>query len=163
MPLEYCEFSPFPAECKEWTRQNAANLGLALGNLNLDDGEEDQGGAVKNSKQQLESRGGGSSSKKGKNKTVRIKDPQLVRIALIKRNKRKSMTVIGGLEPFLKIKMKEAAKKMGKHFACGSSVVKTDSGIEEISIQGDVLSDLPGFLSETFGVPINSVFIVMAA
>ncbi len=162
MPLEFCEFSPFPAECKEWARQNAANLGLSLGDLNLDDGEQDQSGAGKNSKQPG-SKGGGSSSKKGKNKTVRIKEAQVVKIALMKRNKRKSMTVIGGLEPFLKIKMKEAAKIMGKHFACGSSVVKTDSRVEEISIQGDVLNDLPGFLSETFGVPMDSIFVVMPA
>ncbi len=160
MPIEYCEFSPFPAECKEWARQNAANLGLAFESLNLDDVEEDQDGAASNSKQRSEGRG--PSSKKGKNKSVCIKEPQLVKIALIKRNKRKSMTVIGGLGPFLKIKMKEAAKKMGKHFACGSSVVKTDSGAEEISIQGDVLSKLPEFLSETFGVPIDSIFVIMA-
>ncbi len=158
--MEYCEFSPFPAECKEWARQNAANLGLSFESLNLDDAEEDQDGSASKSKQRSE--GKGSSSKKGKNKSVRIKEPQVVKIALIRRNKRKSMTVLGGLGPFLNIKMKEAAKKMGKHFACGSSVVKTDSGAEEISIQGDVLNELPEFLSGTFGIPMDSIFVIMA-
>ncbi len=163
MPMEYCEFSPYPSECKEWARQNAANLGLLLESLNLDSKEEDQGGIAKNSKQLSEGGGGGSSSKKGKNKSVRIKEPQLVKIALAKRNKRKSVTLVAGLEPFLKIKMKEAAKKMGKHFACGSSVMKTASGAEEIGIQGDVLHELPGFLSETFGIPMDSIFVIVAS
>lgn len=48
--------------------------------------------------------------------------------------------------------MKDAAKKIGKQFACGSSVSKAASGAEEIVIQGDVLMDLPGFLEATLKV-----------
>lgn len=50
------------------------------------------------------------------------------------------------------VKMKDAAKKIGKQFACGSSVSKAPSGAEEVVIQGDVLMDLPGFLETTFNV-----------
>ena len=50
------------------------------------------------------------------------------------------------------VKMKDAAKKIGKQFACGSSVSKAPSGAEEVVIQGDVLMDLPSFLETTFNV-----------
>lgn len=53
---------------------------------------------------------------------------------------------------FLDVKMKDAAKKIGKQFACGSSVSKAPSGAEEVVIQGDVLMDLPDFLEATFHV-----------
>lgn len=50
------------------------------------------------------------------------------------------------------VKIKDAARKIGKQFACGSSVSKAPSGAEEIVIQGDVLMDLPSFLETTFNV-----------
>lgn len=50
------------------------------------------------------------------------------------------------------VKIKDAARKIGKQFACGSSVSKAPSGAEEIVIQGDVLMDLPSFLEATFKV-----------
>ena len=50
------------------------------------------------------------------------------------------------------MKIKDAAKKIGKQFACGSSVSKAPSGAEEVVIQGDVLMDLPRFLETTFNV-----------
>lgn len=53
---------------------------------------------------------------------------------------------------FADVKIKDAAKKIGKQFACGSSVSKAPSGAEEVVIQGDVLLDLPGFLETTFNV-----------
>lgn len=54
--------------------------------------------------------------------------------------------------PRTDVKIKDAAKKIGKQFACGSSVSKAPSGAEEVVIQGDVLMDLPGFLETTFNV-----------
>ena len=56
------------------------------------------------------------------------------------------------------VKMKDAAKKIGKQFACGSSVSKAPSGAEEIVIQGDVLMDLPSFLEATLKVRELAVF-----
>lgn len=54
--------------------------------------------------------------------------------------------------PFPDVKIKDAAKKIGRQFACGSSVSKAPSGAEEVVIQGDVLLDLPEFLETTFNV-----------
>ncbi|CAM9694902.1 unnamed protein product [Phaeothamnion confervicola] len=90
------------------------------------------------------------------------KDPaaQRVVIARINRNKRKYVTVIGGLDTVPDIKLKDAAKRLGKQFACGSSVSKTASGAEEIVIQGDVLLDLPDFLQGAFGIDLDKIHVL---
>ena len=59
--------------------------------------------------------------------------PQLI-IERAVRNKRKCVTTVKGLDLF-GIKLADAAKKFGKKFACGSSVVKDASGKEEIDVQ----------------------------
>ncbi|CAM9598566.1 unnamed protein product, partial [Choristocarpus tenellus] len=58
------------------------------------------------------------------------------------------------------VKLKDAAKKIGRQFACGSSVSKAASGAEEIVVQGDVLMDLPDFLEETFNIPAAKISIL---
>lgn len=50
------------------------------------------------------------------------------------RNKRKCVTTIRGLDLY-GYKLAESAKKFGKKFACGSSVVKDATGKEEIDVQ----------------------------
>merc|ERR1711968_124056 len=57
------------------------------------------------------------------------------------RNKRKAITTINGLDMF-GVKLADAAKKFGKRFACGSSVVKTASNTEEIDVQGDFMDEI---------------------
>lgn len=50
------------------------------------------------------------------------------------------------------LKLKDAAKAMGKLFACGASVSDTASGGKEIVIQGDVLDPLAAMLEDKFQV-----------
>ena len=50
------------------------------------------------------------------------------------RNKRKCVTTVRGLDLF-GVKLADAAKKFGKKFACGASVVKDAAGKEEIDVQ----------------------------
>ncbi|CAM9652936.1 unnamed protein product [Discosporangium mesarthrocarpum] len=57
------------------------------------------------------------------------------------------------------VKLKDAAKKIGKQFACGSSVSKAPSGAEEIVVQGDVLMDLPDFLEGKLNIPAAKISI----
>lgn len=59
--------------------------------------------------------------------------PQIV-IERAVRNKRKCVTTIRGLDLY-GYKLADAAKKFGKKFACGASVVKDATGKEEIDIQ----------------------------
>lgn len=70
-----------------------------------------------------------------------------VLIKRVERNKRKYVTVISGLEAH-GLDLKKMAKEFGKKFATGSSVTKTPSGGEEITVQGDVSDDVYDFLVE---------------
>ena len=68
-------------------------------------------------------------------------------IKRVERNKRKYVTEVSGLEAF-GLDLKKVAKEFGKKFATGSSVTKTASGGEEITIQGDVSDDVVEWLEE---------------
>lgn len=70
-----------------------------------------------------------------------------VLIKRVERNKRKFVTVVSGLEAH-GLDLKKMAKEFGKKFATGSSVTKTASGGEEITVQGDVSDDVYDFLVE---------------
>lgn len=51
---------------------------------------------------------------------------------------------------FLDIDLKKAAKSFASKFACGSSVVKNNQGMDEIVVQGDVSDDLYDYILETW-------------
>lgn len=59
---------------------------------------------------------------------------QEIVLSRVQRNKRKYVTIVQGLDTFGH-KMKTAAKKLGKRFACGAAVSKGDTGKDEIVIQ----------------------------
>lgn len=71
-----------------------------------------------------------------------------VLIKRVERNKRKFVTVVSGLEAH-GLDLKKIAKDLGKKFATGSSVTKSPTGAEEITVQGDVSDDLFEWLLET--------------
>jgi density-regulated protein DRP1 len=70
-----------------------------------------------------------------------------VLIKRVHRNKSKYVTVVSGLEEH-DLDLKKIAKELGKKFATGSSVTKTASGGEEITVQGDVSDELYDWLCE---------------
>ena len=70
-------------------------------------------------------------------------------IKRVERNKRKFVTVVSGLEDH-GLDLKKIAKELGKKFATGSSVTKTASGGEEITVQGDVSDDVYDWLTEKY-------------
>jgi density-regulated protein len=82
----------------------------------------------------------------------------MVYIKRVERQKRKYVTVVTGLEEH-GLDLKKMAKEFGKKFATGSSVTKTASGTEEITVQGDVSDDLYDFLEEKYGdvIPEDNV------
>lgn len=73
-----------------------------------------------------------------------------IQIHRVERNKRKFVTVISGLEAF-GLDNKKIAKELGKKFATGSSVTKSATGSEEITVQGDVNHDVEEWLCDTYG------------
>jgi len=46
--------------------------------------------------------------------------------------------------------LKKVAKKFAGKYACGSSVVKDNTGYEEIDIQGDFVDDLIDYIPKEF-------------
>ena len=80
-------------------------------------------------------------------------------IKRVERNKRKYVTEISGLEAF-GFELKKVGKEFGKKFATGSSVTKTASGGEEITVQGDVADDVAEWLEESGKVEEGQIEIV---
>ncbi|KAK5072487.1 Translation machinery-associated protein 22 [Lithohypha guttulata] len=91
-------------------------------------------------------------------KEAERKAEAMVLIKRVERNKRKYVTVVSGLEEH-GLTLKDVAKALGKKFATGSSVTKTASGGEEITVQGDVSDDLYDWLLEVYGerIPEDNV------
>lgn len=81
----------------------------------------------------------------------------MVLIKRVERNKRKYVTVVSGLEEH-GLDLKKMAKELGKKFATGSSVTKTASGGEEITVQGDVSDDIYDLLTEKYSeIPEDNI------
>ena len=57
----------------------------------------------------------------------------------------------------LGLKLKDAAKKLGKKFASGCSIVKDGTGVDTLVIQGDVSYELGPFLVTEMGIPKDKV------
>lgn len=87
--------------------------------------------------------------KEKKKKKGSSKDPTIV-LEVTTRGKRKSVTIVSGLDAF-GVKLGEAAKLMGKKFASGASVTKTAEGGEQIECQGDVMLKAADLVLATWG------------
>ncbi|KAK7593100.1 hypothetical protein V9T40_007852 [Parthenolecanium corni] len=132
LPLEYCEYYPEYDRCRAWLQQNLPTefekLSVSGGSLDDENSEE----------KKRQKRGG-----KGMIKTKKKEGPKQICVSRATRGKKKSVTVVTGLNSF-GIDLKVAAKFFGTKFACGSSVV----GEDEIVIQGDVKDDLFDIIPE---------------
>jgi density-regulated protein DRP1 len=81
-------------------------------------------------------------------------------IKLVDRNKRKSVTHVGGVEAF-GLDLRVVTKRLANKYACGCSVVKSAAGDDEIVIQGDFVDDLMEFLpSEWPLIPSDQIVYV---
>lgn len=159
VPPEYCEFLDekdfFKAlpwlrdnQSIDWIRSNCSKYSELIENeealeakveeLHLSKGESTGDGASNEAAPKL--------LPGGKTKKVPKKEIVLERNV---RNKKKCVTTVRGLETF-GVKLNEAAKKFGKKFACGSSVVKDGAGKEEIDVQGDFSHELAAFIMKTY-------------
>ncbi|KAL0888087.1 hypothetical protein Bca101_012070 [Brassica carinata] len=172
LPAEYCEFGPDFERCKPWLVENAPDLYPDL----LKEANEK---AADNVSEKLQSVGissggadgapsssqSGGTSKKEEGKRLpggklKKKERQEVIIEKVVRNKRKSITIVKGLELF-GIKLSDASKKLGKKFATGASVVKGPTEKEQIDVQGDIIYDIVEFITDTWpDVPERSIFFI---
>jgi density-regulated protein DRP1 len=90
-------------------------------------------------------------------KTVDAVETRVI-IQKITRSKRKTTTVIVGMETVPNIKLKDVSKAFSKKFAGSSSVKDTPKGTKEIIIQGDHMEDVADMIVKTFKVPGSKVY-----
>lgn len=91
-----------------------------------------------------------------KPKKVNLKDVKQLIITKTARTKRKFLTVIQGLDKY-GYNLKDAAKKIGKKFACGASVVAEHDTLNVIEVQGDIVDEIIEYIVKEFGEVINSL------
>lgn len=170
LPAEYCEYGPCFEECKPWLVANCPELVIQRYNrtiAELVDVEAQIAAGVEGISLEQAS---GSDQKKNKRK-LGIKDKKVAQvnqasarlyIERISRSKRKCLTFIQGLEAVVEnLKLKDAAKKLGKKFACSASVNKMDTGSGmNIQLQGDCSDVLPDVLIDMFGVEPERIYFV---
>uniref|UniRef100_A0A7S3LI75 SUI1 domain-containing protein n=1 Tax=Aplanochytrium stocchinoi TaxID=215587 RepID=A0A7S3LI75_9STRA len=154
MPPEYSEYLTTFEECVPWLLQHRPDLVLTTkGGVTV----QEYGAKLENKEEEGEpassknkSRGGAARPNKNIKSKKKGKDQDgMVTIERVSRSKRKFITVVAGLDMF-DVKLKEAAKKLGKRFACSASVNKLPGGGQSIDIQGDITYDLPDILIEYF-------------
>uniref|UniRef100_A0A8C1KKV0 Density-regulated protein n=1 Tax=Cyprinus carpio TaxID=7962 RepID=A0A8C1KKV0_CYPCA len=148
LPVEYCEYMPEPAKCKQWLEKNFPDVFAKLTLGNTAPKKETTGGGgggggeatpVGEEEEKKKQKRGGRGQIKQKKKTV----PQKVTIAKIPRAKKKYVTRVCGLATF-DIELKEAQRFFAQKFSCGASVTAED----EIIIQGDFTDDIIDVIQE---------------
>nr|OQO26902.1 Translation machinery-associated protein 22 [Rachicladosporium sp. CCFEE 5018] len=157
LPPEYCEFGGTTKKCEEWLETHHPDLhdeiyspdaaAAALSTLSVD--------AQKRAEKDAQKKAAKAVAQEARESEKRA--TSRITIKRVERNKRKYVTEISGLEHF-GIDLKKTAKEFGKKFATGSSVTKTASGGEEVTVQGDVSEDVVEWLQENHGeVPEENV------
>ncbi|XP_051972309.1 density-regulated protein-like [Xyrauchen texanus] len=144
LPVEYCEYMPEPAKCKQWLEKNFPEVFAKLTLGTAPNRETGGGGGVEappsgEEEEKKKQKRGGRGQIKQKKKTV----PQKVTIAKIPRAKKKYVTRVCGLATF-DLDLKEAQRFFAQKFSCGVSVTAED----EIIIQGDFTDDIIDVIQE---------------
>ena len=71
---------------------------------------------------------------------------------------RKTVTIIKGLHAFEGVKLKDAAKTLGKKCAASASVKTAPSGEDFVEVQGDWAYEAPQWLVDMFKVPKGAIY-----
>ncbi|KAF1333368.1 Rna-binding protein, partial [Globisporangium splendens] len=164
LPAEYCEYGPLFNDCKPWLAEHCPNLWLTKYNRTVEDfleAERQIAAGVEGIT--LEAEGPGKTvKKKGKKKQEEFKNKAnaVVYISKSSRKGRKRLTFVTGLEDFEGVNIKDASKSLGKRFACSSSLSKTDTGKQQIQLQGDCIVELMEVLPEMFGIAEDKIVVV---
>ena len=145
MPPEYCEYGTCYDRCLPWIMENCPEIIASNHNVGgaapvvAVEGEVVDGvakisleGTEAGDAEKKKPRGGGAAAPK----KAKELDTKIV-IAKVQRQKRKYITVVGGLETVPDLKIKDAARIFGKKFSSGASVQEAPNGSKEVVIQGD--------------------------
>ncbi|OXV09143.1 hypothetical protein Egran_03094 [Elaphomyces granulatus] len=160
LPPEYCEFGGTTKKCEEWLKESHPDMHERLYS------EEALNANLSSLSVSARERAAKDAAKKeakaalAETRDAERKAAAKVQIKRVERNKRKYVTVISGLEAH-GLDNKKLAKELGKKFATGSSVTKSPTGSEEITVQGDVSDDLFEWLVEVHGkVPEENIELI---
>ncbi|KAJ5768799.1 Translation machinery-associated protein 22 [Penicillium odoratum] len=150
LPPEYCGFGGTSKKCEEWLKDEEPEL---WNQLHSEDALNANLSALSVSAQERAAKDAAKKEAKAAQneaRDVERKAASKVIIKRVERNKRKYVTVISGLEVF-GLENKKLAKELGKKFATGSSMTRSPSGTEEITVQGDVSEEVEDWLLEVYG------------
>jgi density-regulated protein len=170
LPPEYCGTSTrekttaetFERQCAPWRRENADKL-AALGLAAPDDAADDADGKGEEDANADGAEGETDASKPAPKQAQKKKGPQpkKVIISRLMRGKKKSVTSVTGLEAHLAaaadggMTLTDAAKMMGKQFACAAAAKKDEE--DTVVIQGDVADKLPEFLTNKLKISADQI------
>eukprot|EP01080_Neovahlkampfia_damariscottae_P007134 gene7134-11447_t len=139
IPLEYCEFKTEWEKCKEYMEKNHPKI---LEGINA-------------SKEMDKLR-------KKETKTLKVKkskndnEVKLITVAISRRSKKKSLTLVYGFEE-RGINTKKVAGFFKKTFACGCTEKKDEHQKVFVEIQGDVRDQLPDLLLNEYKIDSKEI------
>ena len=175
LPPGFCKFGGMYSTCKPWLLENfpeyldADDLAAVLAAEEAADEEGADAAAAVMKALNLGSDGanmGRKARKKAKKSKEKKPAKQKVVVRVTKRNKRKFICYIDGLDTFPDTvkSLKAAQKTLGKRYACSAAVKsKTDgSKGKEIVMNGDISMDIAEVLEELYDIPPSAVKITMA-
>ncbi|GLE02111.1 hypothetical protein PINS_up010949 [Pythium insidiosum] len=160
LPPEFCEYGPMFNECKPWLAEHCPTLFLQKYNRTVEellDVERQIAEGVEGVS--LEVEGKSVKKKKKKQDEGKKKEDVVVTLSMSSRKGKKRLTFITGLEDLEGVNMKDAAKNLGKRFACSSSLSKTDAGKQQIQLQGDCIAELQEVIPEMFGLSEDQIIV----
>ncbi|KAI9798396.1 MAG: Translation machinery-associated protein 22 [Piccolia ochrophora] len=144
---QYCEFGGTVKKCREWLETKHPDMHerlysdeaieSALSSLSVDA----QKRAAKDSEKKAAKAEAAEAREQEKIKTAKVT------IKKVERNKRKHQTIIAGLDAHV-ANPKKVMKELGKHFATGTGYGTTAAGVEEITLQGDVVFDARDWIAK---------------
>jgi len=160
LPPEYCEFTSTAKKCREWLEAEHPDLvpivydtqavEAAMSNLSVEAKEKAAKAEAAASKraEKEEAKAEREAAKKASSR---------ITLKRVERTKRKHVIIVTGLEAF-GLDLKKVAKDFGKKFACGSSVTKSATGLDEIVVQGDLSDDILDYIEDKYpSVPSDNI------
>jgi density-regulated protein len=160
LPAEYCEYGPMFQEAKPWLAEHYPNLLLQKYNRTVTEYLEAERQIAEGVEGVTLEVGGKQVKKKKSKKTegMRLEDV-VITISKSARKARKRLTFITGLDDIDGINMKDTAKNLGKKFACSSSLSASDTGKQQIQLQGDCVTELLDVLPKMFGISEDQIVV----
>jgi len=157
-PAEFCEYSSCYSKCRTWLQEHYPQYVKAESEVPQEKKEEAKEGAKEGATEEEKADKPEGEAKPAKKVAFKEEKEKVLELMVKKRGNKKHLTLVSNLESF-GINPKDAAKKFGKKFACGSSVVENNA----VEIQGDVTYDLMEYIPQEFPAITEDMIVVKEA